>query len=62
MPNSYFYIDKNIVQAQCEKCFQKNQKGWLWRENMGYGEYDLYCSICNQLIHKGANEENKANS
>ena len=53
----YFITDeKQIIRAICEKCTSKspeNQRGWFWNgQKSGYGDYDLNCFLCDDVIHK----------
>lgn len=39
------------MMALCTICAKKLGKGWLWRGEMGYGDYDLFCASCKNAIH-----------
>jgi hypothetical protein len=53
----YWFVDKTnpeeqTIQAMCLDCHRTNQLGWFWNgERQGYGDYDLFCSICNKPIY-----------
>lgn len=59
--DSYWFVedeDKKI-KALCVICAKKQKKGWFWRGEMGYGDYDLFCSSCNNAIHLRKKNESK---
>ena len=66
----YWYIDKNNVgdasmHALCLKCREKYENegkefGWLWEgSKLGYGDYDLSCSLCQQVIYQREEDADK---
>lgn len=62
--NSYWFLDGEGEEAKmaalCEMCAQKLQKGWFWNgKNLGYGDYDLFCTECKNAIHIRDNNANK---
>ena len=59
----YWYVNKNasgeeFMKAMCLRCHEKNNDaGWFWQgSNLGYGDYDLQCNICNHIIYQRKNE------
>jgi hypothetical protein len=66
--DSYWYVegeedDENAkMMALCVICATKQNKGWLWKGEMGYGDYDLFCASCKNAIHIRENNEAKANN
>jgi len=55
LQDSYWYVDgegeKASVKAMCVLCAKKARKGWFWEGRLGYGNYDLFCSVCRNAIH-----------
>jgi hypothetical protein len=53
--DSYWYLDGEgedaRMKALCHMCARKQGKGWFWDGNLGYGDYDLFCSACRNAIH-----------
>lgn len=55
--DSYWFVDETDpenakISALCEICHLKENKGWHWQgKQLGYGDYDLYCSVCNKAIY-----------
>ena len=53
--DSYWFLDgegeEAVMKALCSICAKKQQKGWFWEGFLGYGDYDLFCSSCNNAIH-----------
>lgn len=53
--DSYWYVDGEgndaKVKAMCTICAKKAKKGWFWGGRLGYGNYDLFCSSCGNVIH-----------
>lgn len=53
--DSYWYVegedDDAKMKALCSICARKQKKGWYWRADQGYGDYDLFCSSCRNAIH-----------
>lgn len=53
--DSYWYVDGDggeaSMKAMCVMCAKKERKGWLWEGRLGYGDYDLFCTICGNAIH-----------
>lgn len=49
--------DEQKMQAMCMKCSEKQQFGWFWQgSTIGYGDYDLSCSLCGDIIHQREEE------
>lgn len=60
--NSYWFLDgegeESKIVAICEICAKKHQKGWFWDgKNLGYGDYDLNCNYCKNVIYKKNNDK-----
>jgi hypothetical protein len=58
--DSYWFLegeeDDAVVKAMCTLCAKKARKGWFWEGRLGYGDYDLFCSVCGNAIHmRGTN-------
>ena len=65
----YYYLETGVpfeearIRAACMKCKNENKipgkpMYWAGREK-GYGDYDLYCSICKHPIYlRETNEQN----
>lgn len=50
----FWCLEDNNIKAICVSCAKKKEDVWYWNgKEFGYGEYDLYCSECHKLIHKG---------
>ena len=53
--DSYWYSEGEDQEAQmkamCVMCAKKARKGWFWEGRLGYGDYDLFCSVCGNAIH-----------
>ena len=53
--DSYWFVDgegeNSRMKAMCAICAKKNGGGWYWGKDMGYGNYDLFCSSCKNAIH-----------
>jgi len=53
--DSYWYVegegDDAVVKAMCTMCAKKKKSGWFWEGRLGYGDYDLFCSLCGNAIH-----------
>jgi hypothetical protein len=64
--DSYWFVegenDDAMMKALCSICAKKQQKGWIWHAELGYGDYDLFCSSCNNAIHIREKDEIKADS
>ena len=64
--DSYWFAegedDEAIMKALCSICAKKQNKGWLWRGEMGYGDYDLFCVSCKNAIHIREKNEAKADN
>ena len=62
--DSYWFLDGEGDEAKmkplCSICGVKQKKGWFWEGRLGYGNYDLLCSSCNNAIH--IREKNEANN
>jgi hypothetical protein len=62
--DSYWFMEgegeEAMMKALCSICAAKEQKGWRWESVLGYGDYDLFCSSCNNAIH--IREKNEVNS
>jgi len=61
----YWYVDERIPEAErkmmamCAKCHKSHGFGWFWEGSaLGYGDYDLKCSICETTIHQREKYEN----
>lgn len=57
----YWYVEGEgedaHMAALCTFCAAKFNKGWYWPgKQKGYGEYDLFCRNCNNLIYLKQNE------
>ena len=62
--NCYIYWDDETakepkVYVQCETCFQKNKKGFMWGKNLLYGIAEIKCSLCNTIIYKQLKKKKK---
>ncbi len=59
----YWYLDESSeprIVAKCVECNKKDNLGWFWNgKKIGYGDYDLNCSICNKVIYKKDEKEQK---
>lgn len=60
--NSYLFLlgdgEEAKMAALCEFCAKKQQKGWFWEgKRLGYGDYDLFCSSCNNAIYLRKNDK-----
>jgi hypothetical protein len=54
----YWYIVDEKMAALCVECAHKLQTGFFWKgSKLGYGNYNLSCSVCNAPLH--LIEENK---
>jgi len=64
--DSYWYVDRTQpeaeqkIRAMCVQCFQSggfgeheaHERPWHWNgSKMGYGDYDLECSLCGHAIY-----------
>ena len=53
--DSYWFVEgkgkDSKMRAMCPICAKKSGKGWFWDGNLGYGDYDLFCSSCGNAIH-----------
>jgi len=57
--NCFWYPESNggpeedaTMQALCVMCGKEQKKGWFWEgKRLGYGDYDLFCSSCNNAIY-----------
>ena len=62
--DSYWYVngegDDAKMSAMCVICAKKQKKGWLWESRLGYGDYDLFCSVCGNAIHIRGEEKIEA--
>lgn len=54
----YWYVDDRVqkkkqkMQALCTECHKTHDFGWFWQgSELGYGDYDLACSICNKVLN-----------
>ena len=54
----YWFILENKMKAICPECYKILKKGWFWKgSKLGYGDYELKCNSCNEIINKkGSNE------
>lgn len=64
--NSYWVLDGEgddaKMKALCEMCAKKEQKGWFWEGTvLGYGDYDLFCKVCNNAIYIRENNDKATN-
>lgn len=54
--NCYWIVDDAEdpkMKAICTKCHKIKKIGWFWDgEKKGYGDYDLNCDVCNEIINK----------
>ena len=64
--NCYWYIneelppDQQTMLAMCVDCNKDKNTGWFWHgKASGYGDYDLYCSICKRTIYERENNADK---
>jgi len=62
--NCYIYWDDETVKdqkiyVQCEECFQKTKKGFMWGRNLLYGVYEIKCDLCNTIIYKRLKKKKK---
>lgn len=64
--DSYWFVDGEgndaKVRALCTICSKKSGAGWFWSGNLGYGDYDLFCSNCKNAIHLREKDEVKVTS
>jgi hypothetical protein len=63
--NSFWFVEENEdkMYALCEPCGIKLQKGWFWEGNkLGYGDYDLFCKNCKNVIHLREKNADKVNN
>ena len=50
--NCYWLIKEERMSAICVNCAKKLNVGWFWEgEQKGYGDYDLKCEECEDLIY-----------
>jgi len=64
--DSYWYVDRTLpeaeqkMQAMCVGCFDSgsfeeystHERPWHWNgSKLGYGNYDLKCSLCGHVIY-----------
>lgn len=54
--DSYWFVEGEgnnaRMKAVCPICAKKLGKGWYWEGGtLGYGDYDLFCSVCGNAIH-----------
>lgn len=53
--DSYWFVEgdgeESRMSALCDMCARKQRKGWRWNGDLGYGDYDLFCSSCKNAIH-----------
>jgi len=64
----YYFVDdklpeeERIMQAMCAECHKTHNLGWFWKgSELGYGDFDLMCSICKkegrlEYIHQREND------
>jgi hypothetical protein len=65
-----FWDDDTVAKAekkiyvQCEKCHEKNKKGFPWSANILYGRKEIKCGLCNTIIYqsKRKKKENEKNN
>lgn len=62
--NSFWFADgedeNSKMAALCESCGNKLQKGWFWEgSKLGYGDYDLFCKNCGNVIYLREKNANK---
>jgi hypothetical protein len=50
----YFFVtEKKTMSAVCLTCHKKEGQGWFWEgKKKGYGDYDLKCSSCGNILHQ----------
>ncbi len=54
--NCYWYQkgegEDAVMDALCIFCAKEQNTGWFWEgKRLGYGDYDLFCSSCNNAIY-----------
>lgn len=66
--NCYIYWDNDEVPRneqkiyiQCEECFKKNRKGFIWGASMLYGHNEIKCSLCHTIIYKRERKKKNEN-
>jgi len=62
----YWYVDRTVpedkqtIQVMCTDCYKKenfeeyalHERPWFWNgSKLGYGDYDLNCSLCGHVIY-----------
>jgi len=58
--DSYWYLEgegeKAVMKAMCAMCAKKARTGWFWAGQQGYGDYDLFCNVCENAIYIRGND------
>jgi hypothetical protein len=64
LQDSYWFLEgegeEAVMRAMCTLCAKKARKGWFWEGRLGYGNYDLFCSVCGNAIHIRGGDESEA--
>jgi hypothetical protein len=56
-------VEEQTIQAMCLECHTTNNFGWYWSAKQGYGDYDVFCSICKKPIYlKEDNDQTNSES
>lgn len=59
----YWFVDNpsETIKALCVECNKNaSKKGWFWKgSEIGYGNYNLNCSVCDKILHKENLNEQK---
>lgn len=42
--------------AVCGACEAKSGGGWYWSHARGYGDFDIKCSLCGEVLHQRGEE------
>ena len=59
----FWYLDETTqkIRAMCVECGRKHNKEWYWNGSaVGYGDYDLSCSVCSVIIYQRGELESDA--
>ena len=58
MQDCFWHLEDNRIRALCTVCAVKKENAWYWHgSELGYGDYNVVCSICNKIIHERENED-----